>query len=99
VQCKTGAERTATAGSQGQAAGDTPTPRSSPTVQAPVVSIRMSPDLREQAEAYARPRRWSLAETTRVALEQLVTPPGCDCHDPALESDNGKHCARCGRNV
>jgi hypothetical protein len=67
---------------QGQpTAGDSKSTSSarSPQVQAPVVSIRMSPDLREQAEAFGRERRWTLAQTTRVALEQLVGQ-GDDTH-------------------
>jgi hypothetical protein len=41
-------------------------------MEAPTVSIRMPADLRAQAEAYGRERRWTLGETTRVALEQLI---------------------------
>jgi hypothetical protein len=44
-----------------------------PTVPiAPTVSIRVPSDLREQAEAFGRERRWTFAKTTLVALEQLI---------------------------
>lgn len=69
MQCKS----RATAPQDGQPTAGTPPQAREPAVQAPVVSIRMPPDLREQAEAFGRERRWSLAETTRVALEQLVS--------------------------
>ena len=38
----------------------------------PATSIRIPEPLRKCAEEYSRERRWSLGETTRVALEQLV---------------------------
>ena len=39
---------------------------------APTAGIRIPPDLREQAELFAREHRWSLSETVRVGLERLV---------------------------
>jgi hypothetical protein len=67
----------ATAPCNGQpTAGEAGSPSSAkelPTVPVtPSVSIRIPEDLREDAEAYGREHRWSLGQTTRVALERLV---------------------------
>jgi hypothetical protein len=44
-----------------------------PTVPAaPSTTIRIPEPLRERVEEYGREHRWSLGETTRVALERLV---------------------------
>ena len=45
----------------------------SPTVPTgPATSVRIPPELREQADALARERRWTFGEVVRVGLEQLV---------------------------
>ena len=49
---------------------------------APTAGIRIPPDLREQAELFAREHRWSLSETVRVGLERLVGY-GADDDQPA----------------
>ncbi len=44
-----------------------------PTVPTgPATSVRIPPELREQADAFARDRRWTFGEVVRVGLEQLV---------------------------
>ena len=56
---------------------------------APTVSIRVPSDLREQAEAFCRDRRWTFAKTTLVALEQLIGYDGHldDAHTPIKEQN------------
>jgi hypothetical protein len=45
----------------------------SPTVPTgPATSVRIPTELREQAEAFGRERRWTFGEVVRVGLEQLV---------------------------
>jgi hypothetical protein len=48
---------------------------------APTVSIRVPVDLREQAEAFGRERRWTLGEVVRVGLERLVEHDGQEQDD------------------
>jgi hypothetical protein len=38
----------------------------------PATSVRIPTELREQAEAFARSRRWTFGEVVRVGLERLV---------------------------
>ena len=72
MQPKTGA-RAPQAGSQWQAHKITACRREEPAVPvSPTVAVRVPTDLRRQAEAYGRERRWTFGEVTRVALEQLV---------------------------
>jgi hypothetical protein len=61
------AQRAASAGTQ-----STSVREELPVPAAPTAGIRIPPDLREQAESFGRERRWTLSETTRVALERLV---------------------------
>jgi hypothetical protein len=54
----------------------------SPTVPTgPATSVRIPPELREQADALARERRWTFGEVVRVGLEQLVGAPSENTHD------------------
>jgi hypothetical protein len=50
---------------------------------APTVSIRVPADLRVQAEAFGRERRWTFGEVVRVGLERLVD------YDGEPEADTG----------
>lgn len=80
----------ATAPHTGSQAGEvkgSPSAKELPTVAiAPTVSIRVPTDLREQAEAYGRERRWTFGEVVRVGLEQLV-----DQHDQDQRHRQASH--------
>ena len=49
--------------------------------------IRIPPDLREQAELFAREHRWSLSGTVRVGLERLVGYVECDHNNGELPTE------------
>ena len=51
----------------------------------PTVAVRVPVDLRQQAEAYGRERRWTFGEVVRVGLEQLVDYDGQPRHDQPTE--------------
>jgi predicted transcriptional regulator len=72
VTHKSGAEGTA---QRAASAGAQSTPSAHEELSVPVspaTSIRIPEELREQAEAFGRERRWSFGQTVRVGLEQLV---------------------------
>ena len=83
MQPKTGA-RAPQSGSQRQAHKIAACRREEPAVPvSPTVAVRVPTDLRRQAEAYGRERRWTFGEVTRVALEQLVGYDKDECERQA----------------
>jgi len=58
-------------------------PEELPVPVSPVTSIRIPAELRAEAEAFGRDRRWTLGEVTRVALEQLVGDQETHDNQPA----------------
>ena len=89
MQPKTGA-RAPQAGSQRQAHKITACRREEPAVPvSPTVAVRVPTDLRQQAEAYGRERRWTFGEVVRVGLEQLVDYQGEVEQDQPTERSHG----------